>query len=85
MFMTRVNMVGEKCTCRWGHFSRLSKLFLNDGTTATTKPGSDKDCMQQLFGRVSHITHDLLFTSYFRGITAQFSALLLYHKNFMLS
>ena len=71
MYMTRVNMVGDKEKCRLSpFFNFFSILFLNDGTTANTKPGSDKDCMQHNFGL---------------GITMQFSSLLLYHNNSMLS
>ena len=50
MYMTRVNMVGGQEKCRLSPLSTFFKAFLNDGTTATTKPGSDEDCMQQLFG-----------------------------------
>ena len=50
-------MVGDKEQCRLSPFVNIfSKLFSNDGTTANTKPGSDKDCMLQLLGRFSEVT-----------------------------
>ena len=57
MYMTRVNMVGDKEKCRLSpFFNFFSILFLNDGTTANTKPGSDKDCMLQLLDWFSEVT-----------------------------
>ena len=51
MYMTIVDMVGDQEKCQ--HFVKAS---FNDGTTATTKSGSDEDCMQNVFGWVSDVT-----------------------------
>ena len=50
-------MVGNLAKCRLSPLSTLyQRHFINGGTTATTKPGRDEDCMQQLFGPVSEVT-----------------------------
>ena len=48
--MTKLYMFGDQ-----ENVNMLSKLVLNDGTTATTKPGSDKDCMQTVYGWVDNV------------------------------
>ena len=58
----------------------FQNYFQNDGTTANTKPGSDKDCFWVGFRK----SHHWLFLSCFRGITMKFSSLLLYHNDSML-
>ena len=61
------------------HFSYW--LVFNKDQLSQAKPGSEEDCMQQLFRWVSHVLHDWLFSSYFRGITMQIKRRLILFNN----
>ena len=83
MYITIVNMVGGQEKCRLSPLSTFfQSFFVNDGTTATNKPGRDKEIA---FWVSFTCVTPLAFLSYFGGIIGQLSSLSLYHNNSMLS